>query len=62
MCCFHLGIAHKGGGVNACQDGLEHFFPTFAGHVKLQEGSFPTSKIAKILGKKNSRFKNPKNC
>ena len=27
MCCFHVGIARKGGrGVKACQDGLEHFF------------------------------------
>ena len=26
-----MGIAQKGvGGVKACQDGLEHFFPTFA--------------------------------
>ena len=44
MCCFHMGIARKGGacqdgldffphlpgGVRACQDGLWHFFFTFA--------------------------------
>ena len=37
MCCFHMGIAQKGGGrgVKACQDGLEHFFSTFA---RLTEG------------------------
>ena len=26
MCCFHMGIFRKGGGVKACQDGLGHFF------------------------------------
>ena len=36
MCCFHMGIARKGGGgVEACQDGLGHFFSTFA---RLTEG------------------------
>ena len=31
MCCYHMGIARKGGGsVKACQNGLEHFFPMFA--------------------------------
>ena len=32
----YMGIAHKGGGgVKACQDGLGHFFSTFA---RLTEG------------------------
>ena len=30
-----MGIARKGeGGVKACQDGLGHFFPTFARGVR----------------------------
>ena len=36
MCCFHMGIVRKGGGVvKVCQDGLGHFFSTFA---RLTEG------------------------
>ena len=28
MCCFHIwALPERGGGVKACQDGLEHFFP-----------------------------------
>ena len=33
MCCFHMSIARRGGGgggVNAGQNGLGHFFSTFA--------------------------------
>ena len=30
MCCFHMDIARKGGGVKAFQDGLGHFFSTCA--------------------------------
>ena len=36
MCCFHMDIARKGGGVKACQDGLGPFFSTFA---RLTEGA-----------------------
>ena len=36
MCCFQMGFARKGegGGVKACQGGLEHFFPTLSMGVK----------------------------
>ena len=35
MCCFQRGFARKGGGgVKACQGGLEHFFPTLSMGVK----------------------------
>ena len=42
MCCFHMGIARKGegGDVKACQDGLGHFFPTFAQGCKGLPGWF----------------------
>ena len=33
MCCFHMGIACKGGGVKACHDGFGHFFPHLLGDV-----------------------------
>ena len=34
MCCFHMGIAHQGGVVKACQDSLGHLFPTLPGGVR----------------------------
>ena len=40
MCVFHMCIARRGGGVKACQDGLEHFFPTFARGCKGLPGWF----------------------
>ena len=36
MCCFHIwALPERGGGVKACQDGLEQFFPMFGGVCKV---------------------------